>query len=525
MKKAPPCFELIKAMDKAEKIYFKRFFSGQSNVKESTSYIKLFNELDKMKTYDLTKLQRKFAKEKLLDHLSVTFNYLYNILLNCLYQFHKEKDNRLKAEAMLGEIRILFKKRLLDQCERYIKRAKKFMLKQEYYFYLYLLIAFEYNIVIIRMKKNEFDLLMNLNDERKKYLKYLDNELSIISINNSTTKLIRDKRFNNEKDITAEVQLIEKELVELDLAEGTTFYKLRYLNIQQELFYLQEQYLKSLQASHDYVLLKRNLPEHLQYDLNSDSIAIKNHVQKAVEFWFVDEIPFWIPHLEFIQDKRPDLSHKCRLLISHFQFRKLLIRSEFEAMHNFMTSINSEWNDLVIKNVDYYRIWLFENRALYSFITENMNDCLIWIGDIYNQKDIDDSVRLIMINLRFLEIMAHFQLENYQLIPSLCLSTERAIKKLHDDGFQLKDEILFLKQMKTIENFNFPKEKKIFFSKITISNQINFPFNIRKIIIDVWKVANINDTSIQKTWTTNANEILDYLKKKIGKEKLTFTDS
>ena len=523
MKKIPACFDLIKSLDGPEKTYFKKYISSQSD--KPTIYLKLFEALDKMKKYDLGKLQKRFEGEKFLDHLSVSFNYLYNIILSGLLQYHREKDNRLKAEAMLGEIRVLFKKRLINQCESYIKRAKKFMLKHEYFFYLYLLGAFEYNIVIIRMKKNESDLLMSLNDERKKYLKYLDNELSVIAINNTTTKLIRTKRFNNKKDITIELLSIGNELKELDLEEGTTFYKLRYLNIQQEIFYLQEQYLKSLKASHDYIVVKRNLPEYLQYDLNSDSIAIKNHVQKATEFWFVDEIPFWIPHLEFIHEKRPDLSHKCRLLITHFQFRRLLMQSEFEKLEDFMLATNAEWNDLVEKNVEYYRIWLFENRALYSFIIGNMSDCLSWVGDMYDQKDIDDSVRLIMINLRFLEIIAHFQLENYRLIPSLSLSAIRAIRKLHKEGFQLEDELSFLKQMQTIENFNFPKEKKMFFLKIETSSDMELPFNFRKILIEIWRIANTEEISIQDAWTKNANKILNYLKDILGNEKLTFADS
>jgi len=81
MASTPACFELIHSLDKAEKIHFKRYLSYESD-KGETVYLRLFNELDKMASYDEAKLERKFKGKKFMKHLPVSLNYLYGLLLN-----------------------------------------------------------------------------------------------------------------------------------------------------------------------------------------------------------------------------------------------------------------------------------------------------------------------------------------------------------------------------------------------------------------------------------------------------------
>jgi len=103
---APLCFDLIKSLDRPEKIHFKRYLSHQSGKGEPAIYVKLFDELDKMKDYDAERLKRKFNGEKFINHLSASFKYLYDSLLISLVNYHTKKDdeleNSMKSASIIG---------------------------------------------------------------------------------------------------------------------------------------------------------------------------------------------------------------------------------------------------------------------------------------------------------------------------------------------------------------------------------------------------------------------------------------
>jgi len=524
MPKAPPCFDLIKSLNKAEKIYFKRYLSHQSAKGEPAGYVKLFDELDKMTDYDAERLKRKFKGEKILKHLSVSFNYLYGLLLNSLVNYHTKKDDVLTAYEMLGEIRILFQKRLDKQCERQIKRARRFFEEREYYRYLYALASYEYNLIVRQIQQDEISELRRITKERRAYLRQLDDELLIFDLCNQLRPYYREKELNPNRNFTKETVSLTHELKKLEsrFEIGSTVFKLFYMRAKELLYYIKDQSIESLNAAHDYVQIRRNLPQILRYKHDADLDVLINHIKNSIEMWFVDEAEYWLPQLEIIATQDKNLRHRVDLMNWHFRFQLLLLRGQFDELANLVKRLTNELDILLKKNVAYYRVLMFEDLALYHFLTGNFQESLEWINRIFEQKDTDDWVRKFTVNTRLMEIMIHFELESYSLVSSLCLNFGRFAKKLQHTENEFVEEIKWSKKAKRAESYILPRQINDFIETLLPEGYFSVPPNYRIVLMSVWAQAHKNNISLDESWAQHTENILKAMKSAAGMETLCF---
>ncbi|MEO1435512.1 MAG: hypothetical protein AAFV80_08245 [Bacteroidota bacterium] len=113
-------YDLIQTLTKAEKRYF-RLLASMNRRNGEHNCLKLFDEIEKMKTYDEQKLRRLFPKKQLAS----TKYLLYDLLMKSLRQQHENKAIQANFDHYLQEVQILFQKGLYKQAERWLKKAKK----------------------------------------------------------------------------------------------------------------------------------------------------------------------------------------------------------------------------------------------------------------------------------------------------------------------------------------------------------------------------------------------------------------
>jgi len=92
MSDAPDLFTLIKSLSSNEKRNFKLFTQSNSNTK-TKSYIELFDELDKMKTYDEKILIKQFKNKNKLAQLHPMKSYLFKVIMKSLTNYHSERSS------------------------------------------------------------------------------------------------------------------------------------------------------------------------------------------------------------------------------------------------------------------------------------------------------------------------------------------------------------------------------------------------------------------------------------------------
>ena len=79
-------FHLIKSLSRNEKGYFKKYVSRHT-LKGENNYVRLFDAIDRQKTYDEDKLLRK---ESYIRQLPLLKNYLYQMILESLENFYSK---------------------------------------------------------------------------------------------------------------------------------------------------------------------------------------------------------------------------------------------------------------------------------------------------------------------------------------------------------------------------------------------------------------------------------------------------
>jgi len=122
MIKSEQLFYLIKSLNKAEKRYFKLF---ATNSNENNNYLLLFEAIDKQETYDEAAIKEKFQKKTFVNQLHVTKNYLNQLILKSLRNFHSTISKDAEVKDLLRDIEILLKKDLFQQCDQVIDKALK----------------------------------------------------------------------------------------------------------------------------------------------------------------------------------------------------------------------------------------------------------------------------------------------------------------------------------------------------------------------------------------------------------------
>ena len=174
-------FELIHSMSRKEKSYFLK--QSKANRKNETpQYVKLFEQIEKMKTYDEAALISDLLREKIIEKKQ-TFSQakidLYDWLMWSLRNYHSEKNKRIKLQEYRTNISILAEKGLWKQAQAMIKDAKKIAGNGAFKLY-----NLEFTLLERRMVRQMVDeahkLLPDLQADCERLLTELQQDISLL---------------------------------------------------------------------------------------------------------------------------------------------------------------------------------------------------------------------------------------------------------------------------------------------------------------------------------------------------------
>ncbi len=127
MKKSLHLHQLIHSLNKGEKRYFKLFaatFEGKTK-----AYIKLFEAIDKQKSYDEKALKQKFAKESFVKYFAVAKNNLFNLILKSLRVYHGDKHPFQQIQNLKNDVFLLKDRDLAEIARLQLDKANKLALE------------------------------------------------------------------------------------------------------------------------------------------------------------------------------------------------------------------------------------------------------------------------------------------------------------------------------------------------------------------------------------------------------------
>jgi hypothetical protein len=166
-------FSLIKSLTPAEKRYFK--LHAGLHVKKEKIYIRLFDAIDRQKTYNEKALQQKLGTKAETSNFSMAKTYLFNQVIAALKAYSSYKDYESELNDQLETYKILRQKGLYREAGELLQRCKQFAYKNGLYMRLYYIITEEIIAVLFSKTTVSYNPTIPLARERREVLKIIEN--------------------------------------------------------------------------------------------------------------------------------------------------------------------------------------------------------------------------------------------------------------------------------------------------------------------------------------------------------------
>ncbi len=153
MKPSTELHDLVRSLTKSEKRFFKLHSTLQAGDK---NYLRIFDAVDRQRTYDEEALKRQFARETFIRHFPSEKNHLYKLILKALRAYHAESTISGILKQEIKNIEILYDKALYKECNKLLLRAKRIARENEKFYYLFELLNWEKMLLEEAYESGEF---------------------------------------------------------------------------------------------------------------------------------------------------------------------------------------------------------------------------------------------------------------------------------------------------------------------------------------------------------------------------------
>jgi hypothetical protein len=443
MKPSTELFKLVKSLSKSEKRFFKMSSSLQSGDK---NYLKIFDVIEKQNEYDEEALKKEFRKENFIKHLPSEKNHLYRLILKSLRSFYSEQSISSILKQEIKNVEILYNKALYKECEKFVARAKIQAAEYEKFYYWFELIAWQKKLLEEAYEEGEFSTNIDkLIEEEELVIAKLRNLAEYQIIYSKINLIFRSGGFTrneNERKIVdsiADYHLIKGKNTAISTRASSMCY-----------------YIKGLCAA-----TNRNFADSFQFFNRTREILDNNpkikedSAQRYIMTMFhllrcyIDNSDFdnaraMITELRNIGSEKgfnsTDISIKIFSNTTNQELNLLHKMGEFEISVNLIQEIDLKIISIREKLSKEQEILLFYNKAYSYFGIGDFKKALFFLIEVLN--DNEQNLRQDIYSFsRLLNLIIHFELENYDYLEYVIKSTNRYLSKYEKD-YKIEDLLI-----------------------------------------------------------------------------------
>jgi hypothetical protein len=426
-------FELIKALKKPEKRYFK-VYASRAPGGESNFYNQLFDAIDKQKEYDETLLVKQM--EKLIDpkQFPISKTRLYDMVLRSLDAFHSNSSIDAQLKKLLHGAEILYKKTLYKQSAKLLKQAKK--MAYEYEKHTSLLEIFKWEKLLIEKDTYEEiddNELQRIYEEDRTILKKIELHSEFWNIKSNLFRTLnKTGSARSQEELEKFRSIIASRLEGHD--EKHFYYETRYLyNHTNSAFYFS---IGDYKESYKYLtanlkLIEDNL-EMFSEEPNIYFSLLTNIVYIASQLKMYKEVFFYLDKLRelpkaFENARNEDLDVRMFYLLYSTELTIHFILGDFEKAIDSVPLIEAGLKLYEDKLSHVRKAFLYYNVSINYFGEGKYNEALRWINKLLDNVSIDKS-QAIYCFAEILNLVIHIELGNQSLLPYQLKSTHRYLK-------------------------------------------------------------------------------------------------
>lgn len=478
MKKSEQLFYLIKSLTKSEKRSFKLFAKIYSKEK-GNNYTILFDELDKMKSYNHDLLINIINQKTTTTSTSRLKNQLSEVIMRSLLLSSSVSTDGIEINTAINYITILFVKGLNDQANELIIRTKENALKQKDYLAIERLSVLEYYIAMQGANTDRMDTYINsiskiLEVSRIQNKQAADLELTLLKMR---AYYLKNNSVNYSAD-SGHLEMIMNSPCIQESSEGLDLYSLvsyhavwgYYYHLKgdgESTYYHRKEVLNIFRP-------QRGTPPttwivHARLLLISLS-TFQLHEEFKIELKFIQEELRKFPK-EIISEFVKNI---LKLTLANIQLHEYILNAKFkDALLQIedTESLMKHSIEFVDANL---QMTLRSNFSMIYFGVGEYKKALHHLNDILNNKEmshirVDTQCYNLVKNL-----LIHYSLGNYSLVQSLIFSTRNFFIKQNRMNPYIDSFLKFAKK-NLLDNYDKSKEQS-FEDQITQLDSILIEF-------------------------------------------------
>ena len=426
-------FQLIKSLTISEKGYFIKFAS-QHVIGDKNKYLRLFEFINKQTAYDENIIKQNFKDEKFIKQLTSAKNYLINMILRSLENYHRTDSVDTRITILINQYKILFKKTLFNQAENTLNRAKKLALDSERYTKLIDILKEERNFYYIKIGNPGFqELLQKCFNEELDVIKNLKNIAEYNNLYLRISSLFKKIGISrNESEVQKFNEIVSHELMNsekkaLSIRAKDFFFIIKYLyhyctgNLKeafrfgQKRLTLIENYGNKLSGAKKEYMYALSDAIAFAYNLNKYKLCLsylKKQRDMAIELQNSSEVP---DHMD-MYFKSYSFELNIYLMSGHFDEGLKIANEVISWLEKYKGKINKSEEIKV-----YYAIsYMYFGAGMYS-------RSLFWVNKILN--DNSDYRQDYKIFAKIMNLIIHYELGNIDLLEYNTKSVLRYIMK------------------------------------------------------------------------------------------------
>lgn len=429
MKASEDLHKLIKSLSQSEKRFFK-IHASRHVIGEQNNYVYLFDAISNQKNYDEKAIKEKFNGESFMDRFAAVKNYLHQLILKSMRNFHAGSTIDIELKEMLTDIDFLYQKGLYKQCQKLHIKAEKLAIETDKKTRLLEILEWKAKLQQATDKDSEQEHFhKNVFIEENIILKSIGLSLELKSEVLGIFDLIRRQGFARSK---LDLELINKVVEKYNKLN----YKKLNFNDKYYLNYINTVYqtssgnnAKSLLYTKRNIDLLESIPTKLrEEEFEKHIVSLNNLVVNLLNLQKLDEIK---PYLEKV---RSLATHNIRenILLWITSYKLVLgvtIKSgDYDHAERIVEEINS--------GIDFYSdkipatdIVLFKfNMAIVYFVNNKYSKAVKALNEIINDNELSlrDDIQSFA---RIIRLIVFWEKGEEELLPYATLSTYRFLYK------------------------------------------------------------------------------------------------
>jgi len=441
-------FQLVKSLEKSEKRNFKLYVKRNTDVRD-LKVIQLFDVLDSMSDYDEKQiLKRTTAIRK--QQLSNIKAQLYKEILDSLRLIKDQENIDIYLHELMDHARILYNKGLYLQCLKVLDKLKESARSWQQITFLQQVLFFEKKIeslFITRSMQDRAERLAAESDAVSHQLLQM-NQLSSLSLQ-LYGWYIQHGLVRNEQDKKSLTSFFQNNLP-ANAAKATGFYeRLYYYQSQFWYAFIRQDYLQYYRYSFKWVSLFYEFPELLKVETASYIKGMHNLMGAYFNLMNYKKLAKSIKQFElFTRQKYLQQNENNRILAFQYLYTAKInlyfLQGKFKKgllLVPFLEGMLKEYN----LYLDTHRVLVFYYKIACLYFGSGDNEKAIdYLNKIINRKvylrtDLQCYARL-------LNLIAHYELGNFELLEYLIKSVYRFMAKMENLSKMEEEIFAFLRR-------------------------------------------------------------------------------